>query len=109
VLARAAHDELVLGHGLSVPDSWQIERVFVYRESAGRWSLRCYPRPMLQLVASLLLLILAAGLAVEACATAATTPAQPDAAQPSGQPTISLPVRPAKTPYKTFEIPPPID
>jgi hypothetical protein len=64
---------------------------------------------MLRLVAALLLLIFAAGLAVEACAPAASTPAQPDADQPSGQPTVSLPVGPAKTPYKTIEVPPPID
>jgi len=64
---------------------------------------------MLQLVAGLLLLIFAAGLAVDACAPAASIPAQPDHSQPSGQPTVGLPVRPAKTPYKTIEIPPPID
>jgi hypothetical protein len=70
---------------------------------------RCYPRPMRQLVAALLLLIFAAGLAVEACGPSASTPAQPDADQPSGGPTISLPGGPAKTPYKTIEVPPPID
>jgi hypothetical protein len=61
---------------------------------------------MLQLVAALLLLTFAAGLAVDACAPAASTPAQPDDGQPGGQPTISLPSGPAKTPYKTIEIPP---
>jgi hypothetical protein len=64
---------------------------------------------MLRLVAALLLLLFAAGLAVEACAPAASRPTQPDDGQPSGQPGISLPVGPARTPSKTIEIPPPID
>jgi hypothetical protein len=66
-------------------------------------------QPAFRVVTAFLLLVFAAGLAVEACAPGGATPAAPAARKPGDQPTIAAPDGPAKAPSGTVEVPPPID
>ena len=64
---------------------------------------------ILRVVTALILLMFAAGIAVEACGPAASAPSEPGAEQPSGGPTLPFPADSDEGPAGTIEVPPPID
>jgi len=64
---------------------------------------------MIRIITALLLVLFAAGLALEACSSSGSPRSTPAGEQPDGQPTLIAPDTSGEGPSHTIEVPPPID